>query len=542
MTHDTPIDDLFTMAPWQHQRRSVHSAIDAIKTGTHTCITSPTGSGKTITQAAIIRWCRDNDKKVILYTNRIMLTEQTMRVLNEGEIYHGVIAASQREARAKLADVQIASVQTVYSRSLRTNKEDLFDADLVLVDEAHVIKTGSHLEVLEAHKERGATLVGFTATPLGVNHIYGKLYVAANNANCRECGALVPAKFKVPSELDCSKLKMQSNGEFSLAEIREKVWTTEIIGHVFDAWKKHNPDARPTLGFAPGVKESQWFVDRFTDRGVRTAHIDGEDIYVDGEYYKSDHAARQQVVEEWKAGYIKVIWNRFVLREGIDFPWMYHLIIACPIGSLISYIQCAGRVLRKSPETPDNVLISDHGGNYWRHMYSPNDNINWQYYYDLDPSVPTRHQRKKLAEDPEREPLRCPKCETIIRYGRDCPPPPFGCGHRVGKRKRMVLQHNGVLKEVTKPAVWNPPVRVRKNTWQLWEAMYHRMKRAGKTFAQARGFFLHKNFYYPPVDMPLMPHDELDWFRRIDKVSQSDLITVQDHRFICESEGKEPVV
>jgi len=538
------INDLFDRQPWPHQIGAVEAAIDAIQNGKDTCITSPTGSGKTVIMTALLRWCRDNNKRAILYTNRIMLTEQTMRVLEGGSIDHGVIAASQPGSRATLRDVQIASVQTVYSRCISKQRDKLFEADVVLVDECHVIARGTHLEVLEAHRKQGATLLGFTATPLGVSHVYPNLFIAARNSSCRRCGALVPAVFKVPSELDCSKLKLSPSGEFNLQEIRKKVWNKHIIGHVYDGWRKHNPDARPAVGFAPGVPESQWFVDQYAKRGVRCAHIDGMDVYVDGDYYKSDREARQQIIEEWRGGDIKMIWNRFVLREGIDFPWMYHLVIACPIGSLQGYIQCAGRVLRRSPETPEHVVICDHGGNYYRHKYSPNSDIDWSVYYTLDPSMPTRSHHMAMTEKPELAPRRCPHCHTIVKRGRDCPPPPFGCGTRLPKWTRAVIQHNGKLVDCEKPPIKKRVPQERKNTWKLWERMYHRMKRAGKTMSQARGLFFYENWYWPPMDLPLMPisNGYMDWGRKIEDLQPHELISIQDHIQMREAEGRKPVV
>ena len=56
-----------------------------------------------------------------------------------------------------------------------------------------------------------------------------------------------------------------------------------MFGRVLDHWRKLNPDGRPTILFAPGVAESIWFVDEFARNGIRAAHIDGEDTYLDGE-------------------------------------------------------------------------------------------------------------------------------------------------------------------------------------------------------------------------------------------------------------------
>lgn len=533
--------DLFDRKPWPHQENGVRAVLQAIEKGEHTCLTSPTGSGKTAIIMALLRWCVATGRRAILYTNRIMLTEQTMRVLESHDIQYGVIAATEPQAEDRFKSVQLASVHTVNSRALKRKTEDVWRADLVIVDEAHQMASGKFERVIREHIAKDGTAIGITATPMGVSHLYPNLYIAGTTRGCIKCGALVPALYKAPWEMNTTKLKLQSNGEFSLDGIRKDVWTLEIYGKVFDSWQEHNPDARPTLGFAPGVKESKWFCDEYSRRGVRAAHIDGNDVRVDGTDYKSDRAAREQVIDEWRKGDIKVIWNRFVLREGIDFPWMYHLILACPIGSLHGYIQTCGRVLRRSEETPDHVLISDHAGNYWRHRYSPNDDIDWETYYNVDPSVPTRRQLDSLGEDSEREPRVCPRCRSVLR-GRQCPPPPFGCGLYVQGRTRRVLQTNGKLVEVSKPAVRRKAIRETPTTYRLWRDMFFRFRQAGRTLAQAEAYFFYNYHYYPPRDLPLMPHDEVHRFRKIKDIPMSKLITVSEHREIRAVNGKEPSV
>lgn len=319
-------------------------------------------SGKTVIQIALIRWCAQTGRRVILYTNRIMLTEQTMRVLDAHNVEYGVIAATQKDRMALLRDVQLASIQTVNARVNRTKRNELWKADVVICDESHQISSGASEKILRAHEEHGGVLVGFTATPLGLSHLYPHLIIAARNSDCRKFGALVPAKVYAPAEMNTASLKLQDNGEFSYEDIKREVFNVKtrnaIFGHVHDHWRRLNPDAKPALGFAPGVAEAKWFVDQFAERGVRCASIDGEDCYIDGEEHKTSQSLRQEIVEEARQGRVAIIWNRFVLREGIDFPWLHHLILATPIGSLTSYVQVVGRVLRFSEQTPSFVCLA----------------------------------------------------------------------------------------------------------------------------------------------------------------------------------------
>lgn len=534
----TDMSTLFDVHPWPHQLAGVEQSIASIEHGCHCCVTSPTGSGKTKMIIALLRWAKQNNLKAMLYTNRIMLIEQTMRVLDEHDIYYGVISSKHWKKRADLRSIQIGMIQTVNARMFRGDKK-LPPADLVIVDEAHQQANGVNAEIISEHQARGAITVGFTATPLGVSHLYRHLIIAATNSQCRDCGALVPAIMYAPDELDCSKIKLTATGEYNYEDIKKYVWTPAIVGRVYEQWKKLNPDAKPAVCFAPGVAESKWFVEQMAKRGVRCAHIDGEDTYVDGEEAPSNPERRLQIVEEWKAGKIKIIFNRFVLREGIDFPWMYHLILATPIGSLTSFVQTVGRVLRRSPETPDHVIITDHGGNYYRHPH-PNSDYDWSHWYFQDPSIPSRLKYDKMRNGEEQPEIACPQCGLVRASGRSCPPPPLGCGHYMEKRQRWVLQHNGQLRPVYGSPVPVRVVREKPDTYQIWRRIYYRMRNAQRSFSQAEGLFVYENGYWPPRDLPLMPRDSISWFRRIDRVDKSELITDDEHISIRQQKGQHP--
>jgi len=524
------IRSLFDRDPWEHQLKGVSETIERMQRVEEPIVlTSPTGGGKTAMMIALIRWADENRWPVVLYTNRNLLLEQTMGELDRAVIDYGVRAAEYRERLALLRDVQLCSIQTEMSQVYRKEARQLHVAKLAIFDEAHLMKTGGAERIINDHLLSGAKVVGVTATPLSLSHLYKHLIIAGRNSELRKCGALVPAYLYAPDELDCSQIKRTVTGEFNLAEVRKKVWTQAIIARVYDKWKHYNPDARPAIGFGPGVEESIWLAKQFHQRGIRAAHIDGNDLWVDGEYYKSDREARRQVVAEWAVGDIPICWNRFVLREGLDFPWLHHLILATPIGSLLSYIQTVGRVLRRSEETPDSVIVTDHGGNYWRHG-SPNADQDWAATFNMPTRVVTDIRLEKMREkkDENPEPITCPKCGLVRRAGKQCPNPPLGCGFEHHKRLRMVLQRDGELKEVT-GEILRPRRRAQwDNTQRLWDSMYFPSSRSksrhASTFKQLEARFFLDHHYYPPRTLKNMPKRETDWYRKAKDVARGDLI------------------
>lgn len=501
-------------ARWPHQVRALEQTIARIEAGAkRICVTSPTGGGKTLCMIDLIRWSQSKGMKTALYTNRRLLLDQTNHVLANHGINAGIRASGH--PKAYLRDVQLCMAQTEASQVYEMESRELHDAKLVIVDEAHVNKGGVMQTITRDHISAGAVLVGFTATPLDIGHFYDELVQAGCTSELRACGALLPCMTYGPDEPDLKNIKRQASGEYSEGAIRKVIMTHHIFGRVYDSWKKLNPDARPALLFAPGVKESVWFTQQFASKGVRCAHIDGSDVWIDGERYDNSPDAREQILREHERGEIKVISNRFVLREGIDVPWVYHGIFATVFGGLASYLQSGGRLLRNHPSM-DHVILQDHGGNWWRHG-SLNADRQWEL-GDTNYLV-TEMREDRLRDRKEPEPIVCPKCARIRSSGKVCP----GCGHQHSKSMRMVVQHDGTLKPTEARCVKPRRVQTKPDTMTLWKKMYHRAYKAGMTFRQAEGLFAVENWYWPPRTLPLMPKRHQDWWSPIRDVPKEQL-------------------
>ena len=345
---------------WPHQVSGVEQVIRAREAGERIILmTSPTGGGKSVMMCDLIDYALTRFERSVMYTNRKMLTEQTARVMNRHGISHGVRSSGWDENLG--ADVQIASMQTENSRTKRGR--EVHDATLVLVDEAHLQKGEMAERIYERHLAQGATIVLVTATPIDMGSICGvtpKLVVAGRNSELRRCGALVPAMHFGCDEPDRRKIR-KSVCEYTENDVRKLMMVHGIFGRVMSEYERLNPDHLPTLLFAPGVAESIWFAEQFRDAGIKAAHIDGKDCWVDGEFYKSSREIREQIIQGTKDNDIKVLCNRFVLREAIDLPWMRHGIFATVFSTLQSYIQSGGRLLRAYPGKQD-ATIQDHGG------------------------------------------------------------------------------------------------------------------------------------------------------------------------------------
>lgn len=305
------------MKLWPHQLRGLKELWRLYEAGAkRICLTSPTGGGKSRMMTELIQHAQFTGKRVCLYTNRILLTSQNSRALDGQGVEHGIRAAGFDPAL--LRDVQICSIATEYARCIRRQQWQLHEADIVVVDEIHGQKAGMSMAVFGKHLEQGATLMGFTATPLGIGHMFDQLVVAGTNSELRKCGALLPCTTFAPDEPDVSQIRRNKVGEYNYGDVVKVIHKQVLFGRVVEWYKKVNPFQRPAILFAPGVSESKWFADMFTRCGIRSAHIDGKHIFIDDQEHQSTPELRQMVLDESRTGAVKVLCNRFVLREGID--------------------------------------------------------------------------------------------------------------------------------------------------------------------------------------------------------------------------------
>jgi superfamily II DNA or RNA helicase len=510
---------------WPPQRRGLEQTIDRLNNGVDVCLYGPTGSGKTEQAIQLMHWAMSRGMKGAFYVNRKLLIGQTANRFGLAGLPFGVRAADYEDLYDHTAPVQICSADTERSRVHRKKIWQPFKADLVVIDEVHLQRAETMQEILRIHRENGAKVVGMTATPIGVSHMVDELVISGTLAEYRECKALVPAVVRSIEQPDLSKVKRNATGEYILDGKTKTIYTQTIVGNVIDRWKRYNPDARPTMLYAPGVKESVWLTAQFEGIGVPWAHIDATDVVMDRKRYKATRSIWNEMFQRLREGSIKGVSSRFRLREGVDEPSVYHCILATPIGSLASYLQAVGRVLRYSPETPDSVLVTDHGGSYLK-LGSPNHDRPWHDWWTLSEGVISQYHVNQIKERREPEPIRCPECEGERTRGITCP----HCGHTHEKSRREVIMADGRM--VTRDgAMIRPRYRSeRADTAAIWKGLIlgHRRKRengrgSDRSFAQMEAFFAHEHGYFPPQNIAYMPKRNEDFYRPIAKVALRDL-------------------
>ena len=116
------------------------------------CLVAPTGSGKTVIAAEIIRSAVAKGKRVLVLAHTREIIKQTSLKLNAAGIAHGIIMAT--DTVRPYEPVQVASVQTYWSRVMRTKRMDPPPADLVIVDECHHIRARTWFKIIDSYSKQ----------------------------------------------------------------------------------------------------------------------------------------------------------------------------------------------------------------------------------------------------------------------------------------------------------------------------------------------------------------------------------------------------
>jgi superfamily II DNA or RNA helicase len=121
----------------------------------------PTGSGKTVIFAEIVRFTAAARKPALIISHRREIISETSKKLRDLDLPHGIILAGT--APRPLETVQVAAIQTLYARAIRADRMPLPPANLLIIDEAHHCPAATYKKIIDVYPD--ATLLGLTATP-----------------------------------------------------------------------------------------------------------------------------------------------------------------------------------------------------------------------------------------------------------------------------------------------------------------------------------------------------------------------------------------
>lgn len=354
----------------------------------------PTGSGKSLTLAEIIRRARAEHPgtRALVLCHRKELVEQdanacrTMMPDTPIGIYSASLGLKQ------VRDVTIAQYQ-----SARMDPDAFGACGLVFVDEAHLVPqadAGTYRELLKALPPHA--LVGLTATPYrldggrltrGKDKLFSSIAYDLPVKRLIDAGHLAPVVTPPTSaSVDTSKAKKRG-GDFVTSDIDEHA--KKITRAALDEAKELAKDRRAWLVFCVSIEHAKMAMDCLFDLTFGTVAM------VTGETPPDERA---RIVSRFRAGQIRAVVNVDVLTTGFDAPIVDCLVILRPTQSTGLYIQMVGRGMRTHPGKADCLLL-DYGGNVLRHGPI------------TDPKVKSTGEGRSADEEKIKGWL-CPRCDA----------------------------------------------------------------------------------------------------------------------------------
>jgi superfamily II DNA or RNA helicase len=389
-----------------YQDKAVEDFNCTVESGTRRIIVvAPTGSGKTVIASAIIKGVAARRRGVLVLAHRREIISQTSAKLHANGIPHGIIQAGV--PGRPLEDVQVASIQTLWTRAMHTGRMELPRAELLVVDECHHAPAKTYRKIIDAYPN--AVLLGLTATPCrgdgrGLGGIFESIIECPQVAELIEQGYLVKTRVYAPVNPDLKGVRVQA-GDYVESQLADRMDQPKLIGDIVTHWHRYG-ERRKTVAFAVNVAHSVHLRDEFIKSGVRAEHIDGS----------TPKPERDASLARLASGEIELITNCMVLTEGWDLPEVGCCILARPTKKMGLYRQMIGRVLRPAEGKPDAIIL-DHSGAVYRHGFAE-DPVDWALDPDKHAESPT-HQRR--LETHASRLLECSQCSAIRIAGEPCP-------------------------------------------------------------------------------------------------------------------------
>lgn len=363
---------MITLRPYQ--KEPVRKAIDYFREENPdpALIVCPTGWGKSLMAAEVAAACPD---PILVVQPTKELLEQNLskyRLLCGGLAPAGIYSASFN--RKQIDHVTFATIGSIKSIGKQFREMGFRK---MLIDEAHLYPRKEQSMLGEFLKDSGIRQVlGMTATPLKLENFsekqgdkYDKWTELIMLTNLTPSGRFFKEILHVTQiqeitalgywsplvyevlPFDRHALQYNNTGnEYTEDSVVTAYAANNIRANILAALRYHT-ERRHCLVFVPTVEEAE----------ILPGLCPGSAV-VTGQTPKKERA---RILQAFRDGTLRVIFNVGVLQVGVDFPETDMIITAFSTASIAKYYQVLGRGVRIHPNKKDCIIV-EAGGNYER--------------------------------------------------------------------------------------------------------------------------------------------------------------------------------
>lgn len=316
----------------------------------------PTGTGKTTVFSEIVRRARLKNKTILIVVHRKELVEQIVDRLSNFEIEAGIISGQFKPDTEK--EVQVATIQSLSNRQYPA-------ADIIIIDECHHAKAATYKKLWEIYPK--ARFLGVTATPIrmsgeGFSDLFDILVNCGKLSEFVAQGYLVKVRHLVGMTPNLSSIRVKMN-DYAQDELGELMQDTELMADLVESYHK-KAEGKKTIVFAVNIEHSRQIVQRYRMEGIPADHIDAN----------TPKKEREEILQRFRDGQIKVLSNVDIVSEGFDVPDCEVVQLARPTKSLPLYLQQVGRCMRPSPGKTEGIVL-DNAGLWLEHGFCQQDRL-----------------------------------------------------------------------------------------------------------------------------------------------------------------------
>jgi superfamily II DNA or RNA helicase len=363
-----------------YQEEMKHHIFTKWDTMNNIMVQMPTGTGKTILFASIVRdirnWIIAHQLKshVLILAHVRELIQQAADKLQKRGIDCGIILSGIPQNLDKV--VQVASIQTFMSSK---NKDRMAKErfDFIIIDEAHHSMAPRYQDLWELFPD--SKKLGVTATPWRMDHsgfttIYEGIVISHPIEWFVREGYLsnydyisIALNSDIQHEIN-SIDRFGVDGDYLEEELINRFDKDSIRAKLYESYHQ----------FCKGKKGIIYAINRQHAANIKCTYQSyGVNIdMIDGTTPKS---IREALLADFKVGNLQVIVNVNIFSEGFDCPDIEFIQLARPTKSLAMFLQQIGRGLRTA-EGKEKGLILDNVGLYNR-FGTPMANRRWHYHF-----------------------------------------------------------------------------------------------------------------------------------------------------------------